>query len=637
MTLAIPASAIVSVNPGVITAGGTALDLNGLMLTTNTRVPINVVQSFGSAAAVGAYFGLSSTEYARAQVYFAGFDNSAEKPAALLFAQYPQTAAVPAYLRGGNISGLSLAALQAITGVITITVDGVTTTSGSLNLSTATSFSSAATLIQTALAAKDAVCTGAIAVNSVTGSISGTTLTVSAVGSGVLGAGQTITGTNVTAGTTITGQLTGTAGGTGTYTVSISQTVASTTITASGGGLTVSAVASGTLAVGQSVTGTGVTAGTVITGLGTGTGGTGTYLVSISQTASSTTLTMGSVLVTYDSQAGAFVITSGMASSASSITFATGTASAALLLTAATGAVLSQGANIATPGAFMSNLVTFTQNWAAFLPIFTTSVAEKTAFAQWTNSTNDRFAYVMADTDVSPATTVPATASAGYAIIQANYSGTIPIWETAGGMKGSFILGVIASIDLNQTNGRITLAFKGQTGLTPDVTDLTTYNNLIANGYNCYASFSTAAQNFQFFTPGSITGPFVWADSYVNQIWLTNQLQLALMELLVTSNSIPYNAAGYSLIHAACNDPINQGLTNGVIRAGVTLSAAQVAEINAAAGANVAPTVQSRGWYLQVSDATPQVRIARGSPPITLWYTDGQSVQKINLQSLEVQ
>ena len=54
--------------------------------------------------------------------------------------------------------------------------------------------------------------------------------------------------------------------------------------------LTVSAVTSGSLAVGQAIKGTGVTAGTTITALGTGTGGTGTYTVSASQTVSSTTI-----------------------------------------------------------------------------------------------------------------------------------------------------------------------------------------------------------------------------------------------------------------------------------------------------------------------------------------------------------
>jgi hypothetical protein len=55
--------------------------------------------------------------------------------------------------------------------------------------------------------------------------------------------------------------------------------------------LTVSAVTSGALYVGAVLSGTGVTSGTTIASLGTGTGGTGTYNVSISQTAASTTIT----------------------------------------------------------------------------------------------------------------------------------------------------------------------------------------------------------------------------------------------------------------------------------------------------------------------------------------------------------
>jgi hypothetical protein len=56
--------------------------------------------------------------------------------------------------------------------------------------------------------------------------------------------------------------------------------------------LTVTAVTSGTIAVGMELTSSGtITAGTSITALGTGTGGTGTYTVSISQSRSSATLT----------------------------------------------------------------------------------------------------------------------------------------------------------------------------------------------------------------------------------------------------------------------------------------------------------------------------------------------------------
>lgn len=143
---------------------------------------------------------------------------------------------------------------------------------------------------------------------SFTATFSGTVMSVSAVSAGTLGVGQSV----VTAGGTFTISSLGTGtGGTGSYNMSGSYTNATaTTYTAtkkvvatingqiatvtgsiSTTTLTVTAVTSGTLAVGQVLSGTGITAGTKITGFITGTGGTGTYSVSTSQTASSTTVT----------------------------------------------------------------------------------------------------------------------------------------------------------------------------------------------------------------------------------------------------------------------------------------------------------------------------------------------------------
>lgn len=65
-----------------------------------------------------------------------------------------------------------------------------------------------------------------------TGSISGTTLTVSAVTRGSLAVGAVLSGSGVTSGQTITAFGTG-SGGVGTYTVSASQSLGSTTITSS--------------------------------------------------------------------------------------------------------------------------------------------------------------------------------------------------------------------------------------------------------------------------------------------------------------------------------------------------------------------------------------------------------------------
>jgi hypothetical protein len=149
-----------------------------------------------------------------------------------------------------------------------------------------------------------------------TGSISGTTLTVSAMSSGTIAVNQSLYGVGVLAETVITGLGTGT-GGAGTYTINRSQTVTSEpmnstavgcvfTGTISGTTLTVSAVSSGTLYLGQTVQGAGVTLGSVITALGTGTGGTGTYTLSTSSTVGSSTTMYGINFSVLPSTDGAF-------------------------------------------------------------------------------------------------------------------------------------------------------------------------------------------------------------------------------------------------------------------------------------------------------------------------------------------
>jgi hypothetical protein len=135
---------------------------------------------------------------------------------------------------------------------------------------------------------------------SVTGSISGNVLTVTAVGSGSVVPGAIISGTGVTTGNSIASQLTGTALGIGTYLLAYGEeTTVSETISGTYGLFTPGGTITGTFAVGQTLTGTGITAGTTITAFGTGTGGAGTYYVNLTQTASSGTVTAASNLETH--------------------------------------------------------------------------------------------------------------------------------------------------------------------------------------------------------------------------------------------------------------------------------------------------------------------------------------------------
>lgn len=134
---------------------------------------------------------------------------------------------------------------------------------------------------------------------SVTGSIADNRLTVTAVGSGTIVNGATISGTGIATGTKIVSQISGTAGGIGVYYVTpAEQTVASTTVSGTYGTLTVGGTVTGAFYVGGVITGSGVVAGTQLTQFLTGTGGAGTYVVDNNTVVSSTSISEGSNIET---------------------------------------------------------------------------------------------------------------------------------------------------------------------------------------------------------------------------------------------------------------------------------------------------------------------------------------------------
>lgn len=485
----IPANQLVNVLPSVVGTGGSALSLNGVFLTTNESLPAKSVTPFATRDDVKTYFGVESDEYAAAAIYFKGFDDSNVKPGKIYFATYLATD-VEAWTRGNSLN-LNLAQLKALSGNLSIDIDGTTKTAANINLSAATSFANAASIIGTAI----------------------------------------------------------------------------------------------------------------------------------------------NTIVTYDEFYKAFVIRSNSeVVSASTIDFATGTLAESLLLTKAKGAILSQGAAADTPASAMDNVTQKTQNWGTFTTLFEPDSEGKVAYAKWTNDQDQRYAYVMWDTDIQ-ATQVDGESVGAY-LTTMEFDGTIPVYGDLD--KGAFVCGTAASIDFTEFNGRITFAFKGQAGIVPNVTDATMAQNLINNGYSFYGAFATATEQFNLFQNGQITGVWRWADAYINQIYLNAQLQQAILTMLKNIKSLPYNSDGYGLIRAACLDPIKAGLNFGSIRTGIPLSEEQKTEINSAAGMRVDDILTNVGWYLQILPAAAQVRGNRTSPPMKLWYTDGGSIQKINLASIDV-
>jgi len=123
---------------------------------------------------------------------------------------------------------------------------------------------------------------------SFTANFAGNIMTVTAVASGTLTVGMLLTGTSLGSGTYITNNITGTGSGVGNWTVSVTQTIGNVTVTGTAVIMTVTA-APGNIPVGCLLVGGSVSPNTYVIAYGSGTGGVGTYYVSVSQNGTSAT------------------------------------------------------------------------------------------------------------------------------------------------------------------------------------------------------------------------------------------------------------------------------------------------------------------------------------------------------------
>lgn len=328
----------------------------------------------------------------------------------------------------------------------------------------------------------------------------------------------------------------------------------------------------------------------------------------------------------WDDNFKAFIITSPTVGESGSVEFAKeGTADLTTYITLGLSAgTKSPGSAITSLTDTMEGCVSSNSNFFSFMPVFQESSSDALELATWCNNQGVRFLYVMVDNSddgKSPNNTVCLGAQVS------DYYGIAPIYNTKA--VGAFTMGIAGSINPNQLEGRKTWAFKQQSGLAFTVDKTSDANALLGNGYNFYGDYATASNEFKLFQNGQVSGVAKWLDTYYGQVFIKDGLQNAWINAMMMANTIPYNEAGYGVLRSAAMDTINTAVNAGFIRAGVSLSEAQKVQVNTEAGLNIADTLNTQGWYLQILDPTAQVRSERGTPIVNFWYMDGGSIQKI--------
>lgn len=341
--------------------------------------------------------------------------------------------------------------------------------------------------------------------------------------------------------------------------------------------------------------------------------------------------------IVYDAQRQRFVLTTTATGPTAACSPITGTLAASVGLAASSGAFnQAVGTAADTPTSVMNRAVGLTTNWMTFTTSYAAVIADRLSYAAWTSGQNFQYAYMAWDQEA--ASIVPTNAAAfGSQVFAAPYQGTAPIYGTVATAGAS--MGWAASINFSVQNGRTNYDSRQFAAGTPaTVTDLPTSNALDSNFYSYIGAFANSANTYTTATNGFLSGSFLWLDTYVDQIYLNRQIQLALYNALLAYNSIPYNQDGYTELYRAVADVANQGVISGIIRTGVTLSQSQAAQVDAQAGRTISTTLQTQGWYCLIGDPAnvAQARANRTSPSCKFWYTDGGSVQQITINSTAV-
>lgn len=337
--------------------------------------------------------------------------------------------------------------------------------------------------------------------------------------------------------------------------------------------------------------------------------------------------------VTWDSEFGCFVIKSGTYGEDSTISVVTGTAAEFLGLA---NAQLSQGSEFISPEAAVEFAAVTHLNWAQFTILFDggVNVDALKELCKWQATKDSRYFFVAYDNHVNALE--PGDASCFGRWVMDNKYNVLVCWDNV--TVATFVMGCFASVNWDAYNGRITPAFKTQEGMEPTVSNLHDANALLENGYSYFGAYAADGpkNTYNFFYDGKIGGIFEWSDSFVNQIFMNAQLRGAMIDMLMGVNVMPYSDYGYAMIRSAAMDPINQALTNGSIRTGVNLSENQKAQIVSMIGFDISDELYTKGYYLYIGRATAQARSQRQSPPITFFYMDGGSIQRIEIPSIAV-
>lgn len=338
-------------------------------------------------------------------------------------------------------------------------------------------------------------------------------------------------------------------------------------------------------------------------------------------------------VVAWNSSAGNFSLTGGVASPSGSVSIGI-TAAASPDVAASLGwenvsTVYSYGSPVVSLTNTMANSSQASNNFATFSFDDALNSTQILELATWNSTVNNEYVFLVPVIATSASAisaelmTLPGSAMTLSPLPGVQYPELIPA-------------AVAASTDYNSRNAVQNYMFQVASGITPSVSDDANSDAYDLLRINYYGQTQIHGQVINFYQRGVLTGGGnspTDINIYVNEIWLKNYIASAFMSLLLSLGQISTNMSGRATCIATIQSAIQQALFNGVISVGKTLNNAQIQVINTISGNLKAwRQVQTIGYWLDFSFTSSTTIDGRteyqGS--YTLIYAKNDGIRAIN-------
>src|SRR5215469_671631 len=264
-----------------------------------------------------------------------------------------------------------------------------------------------------------------------------------------------------------------------------------------------------------------------------------------------------------------FICQSGTAGPTSQVSFFAAPSSgvdisAQLMMTSATAIRSTAGIAAETPVAAIARVDG--RGWYAstFAASRVLTDAEHLACSAYIEAASDKHMYGITtneQTALDPANTT----DIGSQAMLADYMRTVIQWSLHSPYAICSFFGRALTVNFEGSNTTLTMKFKVEPSIVPEVISGSQATTLADKRYNVYTMYNNGAAITQ---EGVMSGR-AYFDEMHGLDWLTNRKQNDLFNVLYTSPKIPQTNPGVHVLVTTCDASLSQGVTNGLIAPGV--------------------------------------------------------------------